>query len=58
MTKRERKYYLKKKKPRTIIDAFTENIREAIDDEIIRLLKKVAKGETIESDIVPFTIYK
>jgi hypothetical protein len=55
MKKRERRYHTGKKMQRTIINIFTENIREVIDGEIIRIMKVMASGETnIESDLIPF----
>ena len=46
MTKRERKYHSKRKVHQTIVGMLTEKIREAIDDEIIQILRKIASGET------------
>ena len=55
MTNRERKYHLKKKQTRTIIRMLRGNIREAIDGEIIRVLRNMANEETKnESDLIPF----
>jgi uncharacterized protein YihD (DUF1040 family) len=57
MTKRERRYHSKKKKLLTIINMLAENIREAIDAEIIETLKKIAVASEygFESDLIPFS---
>lgn len=55
MTKREHKYHYEKKLHKSIVGMLTENIRKAIDDEIIKTLKKIAKGEVDNvNDLIPF----
>jgi hypothetical protein len=55
MKKRERKYHQRKKVTKTIVNVLTENIRKAIDDEIIKTLKKIAKEEVDNvNDLIPF----
>lgn len=57
MTKRERKYHFNKKVQKALVNALRESIREAFDNEIIRVLKAMAEGETnVESDLIPFGI--
>ena len=59
MTKREHKYHTKKKIHHTILDMLTENIRKAIDDEILITLLNLAKGNTnTENDFSPFEYKK
>lgn len=55
MEKREYKYHKRKKQTRTVINILAKNICEAIDEEIIRILRLMASGETdIQNDLIPF----
>ena len=57
MKKRERKYHNKKKMTRAIVNILSNNIREAIDNEIIKKLIAMEKGEIdIPVDLIPFNI--
>jgi len=57
MTKRERRYHHRIRVRRTIVATLTEKIREAIDNEIIETLKKIAVASEygFESDFIPFS---
>ena len=55
MKKRERKYHNKKKMTRAIVNILRNNIRETIDNEIIKKLIAMEKGEIdIPVDLIPF----
>lgn len=55
MKKRERKYHNKKKMTRAIVNILCNNIRETIDNEIIKKLIAMEKGEIdIPVDLIPF----
>jgi len=55
MTKREHKYHNKKKMTRAIVIMLRDNIREAIDNEIIKTIMAMEKGEIeIPIDLIPF----
>jgi len=55
MKKREKKYHNKKKMIRAIVNILRNNIREAIDNEIVKTLTAMEKGEIdIPVDLIPF----
>jgi len=55
MKKREKKYHNKKKMIRAIVNILRNNIRETIDNEIIKKLTAMEKGEIdIPVDLIPF----
>jgi len=55
MKKREKKYHNKKKMIRAIVNILRNNIRETIDNEIIKKLIAMEKGEIdIPVDLIPF----
>lgn len=55
MKKRERKYHNKKNMTRAIVNILRNNIRETIDNEIIKKLIAMEKGEIdIPVDLIPF----
>jgi hypothetical protein len=55
MTKREQKYHNRNKMTRAIVNILRVNIRAEIDNEIIKTLMAMEKGEIdIPSDLIPF----
>jgi hypothetical protein len=57
MTKREQKYQNKKKMTREIVKILRVNIRASINDEIIKKIMAMEKGEIdIPVDLIPFNI--
>ena len=55
MKKRERKYHNKKKMTRAIVNMLRVNIQASIDNEIIKTLMAMEKGEIdIPVDLIPF----
>jgi len=57
MKKREKKYHNKKKMIRAIVNILRNNIRETIDNEIVKTLTAMEKGEIDTSvDLIPFNI--
>ena len=55
MTKREQKYQNKKKMTREIVKILRVNMRASINDEIIKKIMAMEKGEIdIPIDLIPF----
>ena len=56
MTNRERKYHNRSKMTRAIVKILRVNIRAEIDNEIIKTLMAMDKGETdITNDLIPYS---
>ena len=50
MTSRSRRYFSRKKFQKFVFKTLAKNVQEAIDEEIVKTLIKIAKGE----DASPF----